>query len=228
MSTLYIVATPIGNLEDVTIRALRILKEVDAVFAEDTRVTSKMFARHGIHTKLHAYHQQSSDAVARGIIAMLEDGKTLALVTDAGTPGIADPGNELIARIIRESPDTRIEPIPGPSSLTAALSVCGFPTNEFVFFGFLPHKKGRMTLLNSLIEEGRTAVLLESPHRIGKLLGELASRMPDRRAAVFRELTKIHESNYRGTIAELKVRLDEGAIPARGEFVVVLAPARIA
>jgi 16S rRNA (cytidine1402-2'-O)-methyltransferase len=227
MSTLYIVATPIGNLEDVTLRALRILKEADVVFAEDTRVTAKLFARHEIHTKLHAYHQQSSEAIATKIIAMLEDGKTLALVTDAGTPGIADPGNELIARIARESPETRIEPIPGPSSLTAALSVCGFPTNEFAFLGFLPHKKGRMTALNNIQETVETIVLFESPHRIAKLLGELALRVPDRRAAIFRELTKIHESSYRGTVAELKVCFDSGNIPARGEFVVVLAPARM-
>ena len=120
-------------------------------------------------------------------------------------------------------PETRIEPIPGPSSLTAALSVCGFPTNEFVFLGFLPHKKGRQTLLNEIVEIERTTVLFESPHRIGKLLAELAERVPDRKAAIFREITKLHESSYRGTVAECA----EKDIPARGEFVVVLGPARM-
>ena len=224
MSILYIVATPIGNLEDITLRALRILKEADAVFAEDTRVTTKLFARHGISTKLHSYHQQSPDAVAESIVMMLEAGKTLALVTDAGTPGIADPGNELIARIVQESPDTRIESIPGASSLTAALSTCGFPTNAFVFLGFLPHKKGRMTLLNEMAKIERTIVLFESPHRIGKLLKELKGRMPDRPAAIFREVTKMHESAYRGTVADLLASLEKEVIPARGEFVVVLGP----
>ena len=225
MSTLYIVATPIGNLEDVTLRALRILKEVDMVYAEDTRVTSKMFARHEITTKLHAYHQRSGAQVGDDIIAHLEAGKSIALVSDAGTPGIADPGNELIEKVLKALPETRIEPIPGASSLTAALSVCGFPTNEFVFLGFLPHKKGRMTMLSEIGDIARTVALFESPHRIGKLLQELNTRMPDRACAIFRETTKLHESTYRGTVSELAAACASGVIPQRGEFVVVLAPA---
>ena len=223
MSTLYIVATPIGNMEDMTLRAVRVLGEVDVVLAEDTRNTGKLLKRHGIEAKMKSYHQQSSDRVAEDIIVLLEDGNDLALVTDAGTPGIADPGNELIQRVVESPPETRIESIPGASSLTAALSVSGFPTNEFVFLGFLPHKKGRMTLLNEIAEIERTVVLFESPHRIKKLLGELSERIPDRKCAIFREVTKLHESTYRDTVAELAQK----DIPEKGEFVVVLAPARM-
>lgn len=220
MSTLYIVATPIGNLEDITLRALRVLGEADLILAEDTRVTKRLLERHGIQTQMKSYHQRSQARVTDEIIALLSGGGTLALVTDAGTPGIADPGNELIARIVEALPETHIEPIPGPSSLTAALSVCGFPTNDFVFLGFLPHKKGRQTLLNVIAGMGRTVVLLESPHRIGKLISALAEREPLRRAVVVREMTKVYESVYRGTLQELT----GAALPARGEYVVVLAP----
>ncbi|MEK7613572.1 MAG: 16S rRNA (cytidine(1402)-2'-O)-methyltransferase [Patescibacteria group bacterium] len=220
--TLYIVGTPIGNMEDVTLRALRVLKEVDVLLAEDTRVTGKLLARHGISVPMKSYHQQSTDRVTSEIISLLEEGKTLALVTDAGTPGVADPGNELISRIVRALPDVRIEPIPGVSSLTAALSVCGFPTNEFVFLGFLPHKKGRQTLLNEIAEITRTVVLFESPHRIGKLLGELSERVPERSVFIGREITKLHETHYRGSVAELNQQFLEGKILEKGEFVVVL------
>ena len=209
-------------MEDITLRALRILGEVDVVLAEDTRVTGKLLARHTITAQLKSYHQQSSERVANQIIELISEGKTLALVTDAGTPSVADPGNELIARIVDALPDVRIEPIPGASSLTAALSVCGFPTNEFVFLGFLPHKKGRQTLLNEITEISRTTVLFESPHRIGKLLGELEERMPERNVVVLRELTKLHESHYRGTVSEILSQYNEKVIPEKGEFVVVL------
>lgn len=223
MATLYIIATPIGNMEDITLRAVRILGEVDVVLAEDTRNTGKLLKRHGIEAKLKSYHQQSSDKVAADIISLIEEGNNLALVTDAGTPGIADPGNELVSKVYAALPDTVIEPVPGASSLTAALSVSGFPTNEFVFFGFLPHKKGRQTLLDEIATTARTVVLFESPHRIDKLLAELATRVPERKCAIFRELTKLHEAAYRGTVATLAT----AAIPSRGEFVVVLAPARM-
>ena len=223
MGTLYIIATPIGNMEDVTLRALRVLKEVDVLLAEDTRVTGKLLARHGIRVSMKSYHQQSHDGVAKEIIALLSEGKTLGLVTDAGTPSVADPGNELIQKILESLPETRIEPIPGVSSLTAALSVCGFPTNEFVFLGFLPHKKGRQTLLNELAEMERTVVLFESPHRIGKLLEELNERVPERRLFIGREITKLHETHYRGTILELKERFERGEILQKGEFVVIFS-----
>lgn len=171
---------------------------------------------------MKSYHQQSPDRVAKEIIALLEDGKTLGLVTDAGTPSVADPGNELIQKILEDLPETRIEPIPGVSSLTAALSVCGFPTNEFVFLGFLPHKKGRQTLLNELAKMERTVVLFESPHRIGKLLEELNERVPERALFIGREITKLHESHYRGTVDELAQKFKNGGILEKGEFVVVL------
>jgi 16S rRNA (cytidine1402-2'-O)-methyltransferase len=223
MSSLYIVATPIGNMEDMTLRAIRVLNEVDMVLAEDTRNTGKLLKRHGIEARLKSYHQQSSEKVAEDIITLLEEGKTLALVTDAGTPGIADPGNELIAKILDALPETKIEPVPGASSLTAALSVCGFPTNEFVFLGFLPHKKGRQTMLNEIAEMKRTIVLFESPHRIQKLFSELTERIPERKCAVFRETTKLHESRYRGSIQEVA----KMTIPTKGEFVVVIGPVKI-
>lgn len=224
MGTLYIVATPVGNMEDITLRALRVLGEADIILAEDTRVTGKLRERHGIRTPMKSYHQRSPEDVAQHIVAMLREGKTLALVTDAGTPGVADPGNELIARVVRELPETRIEPIPGASSLTAALSVCGFPADEFVFLGFLPHKKRRQTLLHEITEIERTVVLFESPHRIGKLLAELAERIPERRAFIARELTKLHESHYRGTVSALNDLFESGNIPEKGEFVVALGP----
>lgn len=223
MNTLYIVATPIGNMEDITLRALRVLSEVDVILAEDTRVTGKLLARHNVVTPMKSYHQRSGSHVASTIVQFLREGKTLALVTDAGTPGVADPGNELIARITEELPETRIEPIPGASSLTAALSACGFPTNEFVFFGFLPHKKGRQTLIAEIAETKRTCVLFESPHRVGKLFSALSERIPDRDAVIFREVTKLHESTYRGTVASLAADIENGLIPDRGEFVVVVA-----
>ena len=213
-------------MEDITLRAMRVLGEADIVLAEDTRVTGKLLARHGIEAKMKSYHQRSSERVAEEIVELLREGKTLALVTDAGTPGIADPGNELIARIVRELPEARIEPVPGASSLSAALSVCGFPTNEFVFLGFLPHKKGRQTLLNEIMKTKRTLVIFESPHRIGKLLSELDERMPERPAAIFREITKLHESAYRGRVAELRKQYAQKGILEKGEFVVVLAAIR--
>lgn len=220
--TLYIVATPIGNLEDITIRAVETLKKADVIFAEDTRVTKRLCDRYSIAAPLRSYHQRSGKHKRDEVIDALTEGKTVALVTDAGTPGVADPGNELIDAILTRLPDVKIIPIPGSSSLTAALSVCGFPTNTFVFVGFLPHKKGRKTALDAMAGEGRTMVVFESPHRIGKLLQELAVRMPARRIAVFRELTKIYESAYRGTVSEVLALFEEGTIVEKGEFVVVV------
>jgi len=224
MGILYIIATPIGNREDITLRALRILKEADVVFAEDTRVTKKLFSLYGIATLLRSYHQRSGKAAGDAVIRALSEGKKIALVTDAGTPGISDPGNELVARVRAELPETKIEPVPGPSALTAALSVAGVPTNSFLFLGFLPHKKGRKTALDALALSERMIVLFESPHRIQKLFLELNARVPERRAVIFRELTKMFESAISGTVAELKQKLIEGDIPSRGEFVVVLTP----
>ncbi len=219
MGTLSIVATPIGNLEDITLRALRTLKEADAIFCEDTRVTSKLLARYEITGKtLVRADEASEEKAAQRAIEMLEEGKRVAYVSDAGTPGISDPGVRLVARV--RSAGWRIEAIPGASALTAALSIAGVDATEFVFLGFLPHKKGRQTALKGIVAEKRTVVLYESPHRILKLLEELET-LGDRTIVIARELTKMHEEVLSGTAYELRMRLDTAGT-ARGEFVVII------
>ncbi len=213
---LYIVATPIGNLEDITKRALAILGTVDAIACEDTRVTSKLLARHEIRKELISYHQHSGGYKTEKIIQLLSEGEDIALVTDAGTPGLSDPGNKLIAEVAaREMP---IEVIPGPSALGAALSLSHFSVQEFVFYGFLPQKKGRHTKLVEMAAEKRAIVLYESVYRINKLLTELLEYLGDREVCVCRELTKIHETVYRGKIATVLPQITE-----KGEFVVIIA-----
>ncbi len=225
MPTLYIVATPIGNLSDTTERAKQTLAAVDAILCEDTRVTSKLLSVFGIQRTLVAYHQHSDDHDVKKIVAMLAEGKSLALVTDAGTPGISDPGGRLVEIVVRELGDTvTIVPIPGACAAIAALSVSGFPTDSFVFLGFPPHKKGRQTFFRDLIEMKSTVVFYESTHRIEKCLEELNATVPDRRLVVCRELTKMHETIYRGKASEVTERLKKTSM--RGEFVVVLEPIR--
>lgn len=221
MGTLYIVATPIGNLEDITLRALRVLKEVDAIYAEDTRVTSKLLARYEIKKPMFRLDEAKETLKSDEVIERLQAGENLAYVSDAGTPGISDPGSRLVAAC-REA---GIQPvaIPGPSSLTAAFSIAGVPATEFVFLGFLPHKKGRQTALQALANDVRASVLYESPHRIAKLLDELTEGIEDRQVTVLRELTKIHEEVFSGTAYEVKMRLETGS-SARGEFVVIVHP----
>lgn len=225
MPTLYIVATPIGNLSDTTERAKQTLASVDAILCEDTRVTSKLLSVFGIQRTLVAYHQHSDDRAVKKIVAMLAEGKSLALVTDAGTPGISDPGGRLIETVVRELGEAvTIVPIPGACAAIAALSVSGFPTDSFTFLGFPPHKKGRQTFFKDLADIASTIVFYESTHRIEKCLEELNANMPARRLVVCRELTKIHETVYRGTAIEVTERLKATSI--RGEFVVVLEPNR--
>ncbi|MDO8564391.1 MAG: 16S rRNA (cytidine(1402)-2'-O)-methyltransferase, partial [bacterium] len=173
MSTLYIVGTPIGNLEDITLRALRVLKEVDVILCEDTRMTARLLARYEISKPLKSYHEHSKVSRIDEIVALLEQGKDLALVTDAGTPGISDPGSLLVSKIREALPEVKIETIPGPSALTAALSVAGVPASDFLFLGFLPHKKGRETLFKEIAASERAVVFYESPHRILKTLESL-------------------------------------------------------
>jgi 16S rRNA (cytidine1402-2'-O)-methyltransferase len=221
---LYVVGTPIGNLGDVTLRALEVLKSVDLVFAEDTRVTKRLFERYDITTPLRAYHARSGTQVTDSIISELEAGKQVALVTDAGTPGISDPGSELVAKVRAALPELKIVAIPGPSALTSALSIAGLPSATFVFLGFLPHKKGRQTLLKEIATTDRTVVLYESPHRILKLLEELNVHMPDRTVAILREITKQFESSYEGTPYELLQHFSSHTKEVKGEFVVVIAP----
>lgn len=226
MGTLSVVATPIGNLGDITLRALETLKEADAIACEDTRVTAKLLARYEIQKPLLVYHAQSGRLAATRILSQLEEGKRIALVTDAGTPGISDPGTELV-RLVRDQfgSDVRIETIPGATAVTAALSIAGVPTNQFIFLGFLPHKKGRQTLFAEIAELTRTAIFYESPHRIEKTLASLEETLPNtRRVMVLRELTKLHESVVEGSAAQVALHFKEHPGEVRGEFVVIVAP----
>lgn len=220
--TLYIVATPIGNLEDITLRAIKILKEVDIVLAEDTRVTKKLLPS---SVKLISYHQHSSEAKKLRILSELIKGKNLALVTDAGTPGISDPGNELVSFLIEKGSNIKIVPIPGPSAVTAALSVCGFDVSRFTFLGFLPKKKLAKTL-NLIVERRIATVFFESPKRIIKTLEKLKKYLgSDRRVFVGRELTKMHETTYRGSLSEVSEKLSNENI--RGEIVVIVEKGKL-
>jgi len=221
MNTLYIVATPIGNLEDITLRALRVLKEVDLVLCEDTRVTSKLLAKYAIETKTMSYHSQSKLSKMDKIIDLLRDGKNLALVSDAGTPAISDPGVMLVSRVREDLPGVQILPIPGPSALVSALSASGVPSSEFLFLGFLPHKKGRETLFKEIAQSKRTVVFYESPHRIIKTLESLDKCVEGRKIVLARELTKIYEEYVQGTPREVMQYLVENN-KIRGEFVVMV------
>jgi len=229
MPTLYIVATPIGNLEDVTLRALRVLKEVDCILCEDTRVTKRLLERYEISTPTMSYHAQSKLAKVDKILAMLEEGKNLALVSDAGTPTISDPGSLLISQVrthfmSRLNLDmVEVVPIPGPSALVTALSAAGISVAEFTFLGFLPHKKGRETLFKEIASSSRVMVFYESPHRIEKSLESLFKFCgQERRIIVARELTKIHEEFVRGTVSEVRAHFTNNPDRIRGEFVVIV------
>lgn len=218
--TLYIVATPIGNLGDVTYRAIETLRSVDLVLCEDTRVSSVLLKKYEIDTPMQSYHQHSSDSVVNEILSIIEDGTQVALVTDAGTPGISDPGNKLVADLLKSVDDVQIIPIPGPSAVVTALSVSGFPTDKFIFMGFPPHKKGRKTYFKKLSEQEYTVAIYESTHRIKKTLNELSEVLdPETKICVCRELTKKFETVYRGTISEIA----ESDFVTKGEFVVVIS-----
>ncbi len=226
MGTLSIVATPIGNLGDVTFRAVETLKTADVIACEDTRVTAKLLQRFGIEKSLVIYHARSGRVAATRVLQLLGEGKHVALVTDAGTPGISDPGAELVAEVrARLGDDVRIEAIAGPAALTAALSIAGIPCADFVFLGFLPHKKGRETLFKEIAASKRTVVFYESPHRILKALASLAKVLPEKRmVATCRELTKIHESVVRGSAKEVAAHFAGTPGEVRGEFVVIVGP----
>lgn len=231
MSTLYIVGTPIGNLEDMSLRALRTLKEADFILCEDTRVTKRLLAHYQIVKPLISYHQHSDVKKVGEIVELLRKGGNLALVTDAGTPGISDPGNDLVSRVFESSLQTvRIVPIPGASALTAIASVAGFPMDKFMFLGFPPTKKGRTKFFERVVQSEYPAIFYESPYRILESLFELQSilntkyKIQDTRIVVGRELTKKFETVYRGTIKEVIEQLKGGE--ARGEFVVVVGKTR--
>jgi len=227
MATFYVIGTPIGNLEDITLRALRILKEVDVILCEDTRVTSRLLEKYAINTPTQSYHSQSSLGKTELIIQMIKEGKNLALVSDAGTPSISDPGSKLLS-IIREQctpEEVTIVAVPGPSALISALSVAGVPVSEFTFLGFLPHKKGRETLFKEIAAAERTMVFYESPHRILKTLESLATFLEGvgAKVTVARELTKIYEEVKQGTPVEVLEYFKTNEDKVRGEFVVVVS-----
>ncbi|MBV9349174.1 MAG: 16S rRNA (cytidine(1402)-2'-O)-methyltransferase [Patescibacteria group bacterium] len=223
---LYVVATPIGNLKDITLRALETLKSVDRIVAEDTRVTAKLLARYEIRKPMFSLHARSSERAVQKVLELVADGEAIAFVTDAGTPGISDPGAYLVEKVRARAGEKSIVPIPGPSAVSAALSVSGMNADEFVFFGFPPHKKGRQKVLDEVARTARTAVLYESPHRAAKLLGELAARVPERRLVIAREMTKMFEEIAVGAVEELRGRFMEEKISGKGEFVLILGPVK--
>lgn len=219
------VATPIGNLDDITLRALQCLKDADVIFAEDTRVIAKLLAHFEIKKPLHRYDEHSHETASGEILVLLSEGKRIAFVSDAGTPGIADPGSRLVARTCTELPDAKIIPIPGASAVTALLSVSGANSNQFVFLGFAPHKKGRKTFFEELrASTVWPVVFYESPHRIGKALESLREVLGDeRRLIIGRELTKAHEEIFRGTTKNAAERFGSGETQeSRGEFAIVI------
>ncbi|PIR84898.1 16S rRNA (cytidine(1402)-2'-O)-methyltransferase [Candidatus Kaiserbacteria bacterium CG10_big_fil_rev_8_21_14_0_10_47_16] len=220
--TLSIVATPIGNLEDITLRAIRVLGEAEYILCEDTRVTGKLLGHYAVSTKTKRYDAHTSEHAHEQILKDLADGKCIALISDAGTPGISDPGVLLIQRA-REA-GVVIEAIPGPSSVTAAFSIAGIVGNQFAFLGFIPQKKGRKTFFEELADYEIPVIFFESVHRIMKTLESLAEYTDDRTIVVCRELTKMHEEVVRGSAAEALQYFTENADHQRGEFVVIVGP----
>lgn len=214
---LFLVPTPIGNLEDITLRALRVLKEADLLLAEDTRTSAPMLKHFDIHQKVFAHHQHNEHQSSNEIIRFLKEGKNIALISDAGTPAISDPGFYLVREALKH--DIAVECLPGATAFVPALVNSGFPTDRFCFEGFLPLKKGRQTRYKFLAQEDRTIILYESPHRLIKTLDEMAEHFgADRLISVSRELTKMFEETVRGTVTEVKTHFETH--PVKGEFVI--------
>lgn len=219
MSKLYLIPTPIGNLEDITLRALRILKEVDLVLAEDTRTSKPLMKHFEITTPLQSHHLFNEHAKVEEVVNQIKSGVTIALITDAGTPGISDPGFLLVRECIKNAID--VETLPGATAFVPALVNSGLPSERFCFEGFLPHKKGRQTKLESLVEEERTMIFYESPHRLIKTLTSFSEYFgKERKASISRELTKMFEENKRGTLEELIAYFSSKSI--KGEIVIVV------
>jgi len=217
---LYLVPTPIGNLGDITYRAVEILQTVDVILAEDTRTSGKLLKKYNIQAQLKSFHIHNEHKTVAAIIDKLKEGIVLALISDAGTPGISDPGYLLVKEAL--AAEVKIEALPGATAFVPALIKSGFPTDRFVFEGFLPHKKGRQTRLQALSDESRTIIFYESPHRLIKFLGQLTEIFgADRRISVSRELTKLHEETINGTVTEVINYYAERSI--KGELVVVVA-----
>lgn len=219
MSKLYLIPTPIGNLEDITLRALRILKEVDLVLAEDTRTSKPLMKHYEISTPLQSHHLFNEHAKVEEVVNQIKSGITIALITDAGTPGISDPGFLLVRECIKNA--IEVETLPGATAFVPALVNSGLPSERFCFEGFLPHKKGRQTKLESLVEEERTMIFYESPHRLIKTLTSFSEYFgKERKASISRELTKMFEENKRGTLEELIAYFSSKSI--KGEIVIVV------
>ena len=220
MSKLYIVPTPIGNLEDMTLRAIRILKEVDLILAEDTRTSGKLLKHFDIGTHMHSHHMHNEHKTIENLISRLKSGETIALISDAGTPAISDPGFLLTRACVENNID--VECLPGATAFVPALVNSGLPNDRFVFEGFLPEKKGRQTRYFALAEETRTMILYVSPHKLVKTLAEFITYFGhDRQICVSRELSKLHEENVRGTAKEVLAHFETK--PPKGEIVVVIA-----
>lgn len=217
--TLYIVSTPIGNLEDITLRALRILGEVDMIAAEDTRHSIKLLNHHGIQKPMLSYRRENEQVKSDEIIRMLHAGKSVALISDAGTPGISDPGSLIIKKAIREN--VQIVSVPGPTAFVSALSVAGLPTEHFIFWGFLASQKNqRRKTISDLRYEERTLIFYEAPHRIVGSLQDMAEILGERQAALIKEITKIHEQVLRGSISEIIAEVQKTTIA--GEYVIIV------
>ena len=220
MTILYVVATPIGNLKDISLRAIETLKEVDLILCEDTRVTKKLLDHYEITTPTLSYHQHSKLKKVEQVLQLLKEGKNLALVSDAGTPGIADPGNQLIGYLVSRLSSLTIVPIPGPSAVAAAASIAGFPTNKFLFLGFPPVKRKRKKFFGEVVNSKHPVIFYESPHRIIKTLKELSAFSCQLSVVVGRELTKKFETIYRGEIGKVIEKITPEEI--KGEFVVIV------
>ncbi len=220
MAKLYLVPTPIGNLKDITLRALDVLKEVDLILAEDTRTSGKLLQHYDIATPLQSHHMHNEHATLPKVLGQLKLGKTIALISDAGTPAISDPGFLLVREALKN--EIPIECLPGPTAVIPALVLSGLPNDRFIFEGFLPPKKGRQTRLEQMAAEKRTVVFYESPHKLVKTLSQLALLCgPEREVSVSRELTKIYEETVRGPLEKVKSHFEK--TPPKGEFVVCLA-----
>lgn len=217
--TLYIVATPIGNLQDITLRALDILKQADLIACEDTRLTKKLLFHYKIEKSLLSFHQHSRLEKFDKIITELKSGKNIALVTDAGTPGISDPGNMLVAEAIKN--EIKIIPVPGTSALGAIISVAGIDMQKFVFLGFPPHKKGRETFFKEIANANYPVIYYESPHRVIKNLELLQSLTSERKVIIGREITKMFEEILRGSISDVLLYFQENSDKIKGEFVII-------
>ena len=215
---LFVVGTPIGNLEDITLRAISTLKDVNIILAEDTRNSKKLLSAHGIQTRMMSYHEHSSEKESQKIVDLLLEGNDLALISDAGTPTISDPGYGLIRECIKH--EIRIIPIPGVSAITAAISASGLPSDSFTFHGFLPQKKGRLKKIQDLSHIDNTIILFESPYRLIKTLTQLLESLGDRSVVVGRELTKLYEEIIRGNLSEVLEYFSKSKV--KGEIVIMI------